>query len=155
MKIHILEVTKLPSNTDMIKLYSQKILSLATELPFTSPLKDPDISITKRSPVCGSTISIELKVNNNHISEFSQEVKACALGQAAATIVANSIIGISFNEVRTARVQLLNMLKKNGKTPDQPFEELEVLTPAKDYKNRHASIMLSLGAITEGLESLN
>ena len=80
----------------MIKLYSQRILSLATELPFTSPLTNPDISITKRSPVCGSTISIELKVSDNHISEFSQNVKACALGQATASIVANSIIGISF-----------------------------------------------------------
>ena len=87
----------MPNNTDMIKLYSQRILSLATELPFTSPLTNPDISITKRSPVCGSTISIELKVNDNHISEFSQNVKACALGQATASIVANSIIGISLS----------------------------------------------------------
>ncbi|MFL2799586.1 MAG: iron-sulfur cluster assembly scaffold protein [Paracoccaceae bacterium] len=145
----------MPNNTDMIKLYSQRILSLATELPFTSPLTNPDISITKRSPVCGSTISIELKVSDNHISEFSQNVKACALGQATASIVANSIIGISFNEVRTARTQLLNMLTTNGNTPDKPFEELEVLTPAKDYKNRHASIMLPLEAIIEGWQTLN
>ena len=94
-------------------------------------------------------------MSDNHISEFSQNVKACALGQATASIVANSIIGISFNEVRTARTQLLNMLTTNGNTPDKPFEELEVLTPAKDYKNRHASIMLPLEAIIEGWQTLN
>ena len=151
----MLGCTKLSSNTDMIKLYSEKILALATEIPFTACLSKPDVSITKRSPVCGSMITIELVVRNGKIIEFSQNVKACALGQAAAAIVGDVIIGSSKSEIQLAHDQLKNMLTINGQIPDKPFEKLEVLLPAKDYKNRHASIMLSFKALLAGLEKVN
>ena len=138
----------------MIKLYSEKILALATEIPHTTSLSSPDVSITKRSPVCGSSITVELIVRNGKIIEFSQNVRACALGQAAATIVGNVVLGLKRNELLIAHDQLMNMLTKNGSPPDKPFEDLEVLLPAKDYKNRHASIMLSLEAILAGLDSV-
>ncbi len=150
-----MEYTKLSSDTDMIKLYSDKILALATEIPFTAGLSNPDISITKRSPVCGSSITIELVVKNGKVIEFSQNVRACALGQAAASIIGNVVIGLSKDEILVAYNQLITMLTKNGPTPDIPFEKLEVLLPAKDYKNRHASIMLSLEAILAGLDTAN
>ena len=113
------------------------------------------MSITKRSPVCGSTIKIELVLRNEKILKFSQNVKACALGQAAASIVGDVVIGLSKDDIQLAHDQLITMLTQNGQIPDKPFEKFEVLLPAKDYRNRHASIMLSLEAILAGLYTLN
>ena len=150
-----MDLFTLVENTSLIQLYSEKILKFATEMPHTESLTNPDASILRRSPVCGSTVNISIKISHGMLSEYSQDVKACALGQAAASIVGNSIIWCTSNQVRDARDQLLAMLTNNGPTPEKPFQDLEILSPAKDYKNRHASIMLSLEAITEGLESLN
>ncbi|MFQ3355761.1 MAG: NifU-like protein involved in Fe-S cluster formation [Paracoccaceae bacterium] len=142
------------SNQDMIKLYSKKILALATEIPLTEPIESPDVSITRRSPLCGSMVIISIKMRDNQILEFSQDIKACALGQAAASIIGSSIIGCSIETVEKGRDQLLSMLTADGPVPGSPFDELEVLQPAREYKNRHASIMLVLEATLEGMLSL-
>lgn len=140
-------------NTSLIQLYSEQILKFATEIPHTESLTNSDASIVRRSPVCGSTVNISIKMSHGRLSEFSQDVKACALGQAAASIVGNSIIGCTVNQVRNARDQLLAMLTDNGPTPKSPFQALEILKPAKDYKNRHSSIMLTLEALVEVMET--
>ncbi len=138
--------------TDLIKLYSGQILKLAAEIPHTERLVDPQATVKKRSPLCGSTVSVDLKLADGRISEFGQDVKACALGQAAASVVAGNALGCSRPEIEAARTALKAMLKEDGPTPPSPFEGLEVLRPARDYKNRHASIMLSLDAIFEAFE---
>ena len=96
---------------------------------------------------------VSIKISHGMLTEYSQDVKACALGQAAASIVGNSIIGCTSNQVRDARDQLLAMLTNNGPPPEKPFQDLEILSPAKDYKNRHSSIMLTLEALVEALET--
>jgi|TARA_B100000768_G_C11272793_1_gene374269 NifU-like protein involved in Fe-S cluster formation len=144
----------LVENTSLIQLYSEKILKFATEMPHTESLTNPDASILRRSPVCGSTVNISIKISHGMLSEYSQDVKACALGQAAASIVGNSIIGCTSNQVRDARDQLLAMLTNKGPSPEKPFQDLEILSPAKDYKNRHSSIMLTLEALVEALETI-
>ena len=93
-------------------------------------------------------------MSDNQILEFSQDIKACALGQAAASIIGSSIIGCSIETVEKGRDQLLSMLTADGPVPGSPFDELEVLQPAREYKNRHASIMLVLEATLEGMLSL-
>ncbi len=134
------------ADEELIKLYSQRILSLAAEIPHAKRLSSPQVTAKKRSPLCGSTVTVDLRVSDGRISDFGQDVKACALGQASASVLGANVIGLSRDEIERGRNQLRAMLKENGPVPDRPFDGLEVLLPAKDYKNRHASIMLAFEA---------
>lgn len=138
-------------DTDLIKLYSAKILALAADIPHLERLENPQATVKKRSPLCGSTVSVDIVTEDGKVSQFGQDVKACALGQAAASVVGSAIIGATRAQVETARDQLKSMLKENGPAPDAPFDGLEVLIPAREYKNRHASIMLALEASAEAM----
>lgn len=140
------------AETDMIKLYSQRILELAADIPHTGKLNAPTASAKKRAPLCGSTVSVDLVLSDDRISDFAQDVKACALGQASASVVGAHIIGRSYDEVEKARDELKAMLKEGGPAPSAPFNDLAVLEPAKDYKNRHASILLSLDATLDAFD---
>lgn len=139
--------------TDLIKLYSGQILQLAASIPHTDRLAEPDATVKKRSPLCGSTVTVDVSVADGVISAFGQDVKACALGQAAASVVGANVIGRSRAEIDAARDALKEMLKQDGPTPPAPFDGLEVLRPARDYKNRHASILLALEATAEAFEA--
>jgi len=139
------------ADADLIKLYSQRILALAADMPFADRLEAPQASVKKRAPICGSTVIVELDLENGKISRFGQDVKACALGQASAAVMAQNIIGRSRAEVETARDQLRAMLKEEGPLPEAPFEGYEVLEPAREYRNRHASIMLALEATAQAM----
>ncbi len=131
---------------DLIKLYSQRILALAAEIPLTERLAAPQVSARKRSPLCGSTVTVDLALREGRIAAFGQDVKACALGQAAASVLGEHVIGRTRDEIAAVREQLAAMLKAGGPVPDAPFDGFEVLLPARDYKNRHASILLALDA---------
>ncbi|MBO9408784.1 iron-sulfur cluster assembly scaffold protein [Shimia sp. R9_1] len=139
--------------TDLIKLYSGQILQLAASMPHTDRLAEPDATVKKRSPLCGSTVTVDVSVADGVISAFGQDVRACALGQAAASVVGANVIGRSRAEIDAARDSLKEMLKQDGPTPPAPFDGLEVLRPARDYKNRHASILLALEATAEAFEA--
>ena len=132
---------------DLIRLYSKRILALAADMPFTDRLTEPHGTAKQRSPLCGSTVAVDIALAEGRISAFGQEVRACALGQAAASAVGRGIIGRDAAEIAAARDELHAMLKSEGPAPNAPFEELEALLPARDYKNRHASIMLTLDAV--------
>ena len=132
--------------SDLINLYSGRILELATNVPYVDRLENPDASAKKRSPLCGSAVTVDITLLDDKITGYAQDVKACALGQAAAAVIGQSIIGRTLNEVKTARDELNAMLKLDGPIPSAPFQDLEILLPAKDFKNRHASILLSLDA---------
>ena len=138
--------------SDLMKLYSKRILALAADLTLTTRLAEPDASARLRSPLCGSTVTVDLSVAGGRIAGFGQDVKACALGQAAASVIARNVIGRSRDEILLARNQLSSMLSDRGPIPDPPFEALAALLPARDYKNRHASIMLSIEATLKAME---
>jgi NifU-like protein involved in Fe-S cluster formation len=140
------------ADEDLIKLYSQRILALAAEIPHSERLAQPQVSARKRSPLCGSTVTVDLVLDDGRISAFGQDVKACALGQAAASILGCNVIGRTRAEIATARHQLSAMLRSAGPVPDAPFDGYEVLLPARDYKNRHASIMLAFEATLAALD---
>ena len=141
------------SDGDLIKLYSQRILALSAAIPFTDRLEAPQATAKKRSPLCGSTVTVDLTLDDQgRIADYGQDVKACALGQASAAVSGAQIIGRTRDEVATARDQLRAMLKDGGPVPDAPFDGYEVLEPARDYKNRHASIMLTLDATLEAFD---
>ncbi|WP_299302863.1 iron-sulfur cluster assembly scaffold protein [uncultured Litoreibacter sp.] len=134
---------------DLIKLYSGQILALAADIPHLDRLAAPDATVKKRSPLCGSTVTVDITMKDGKIDSFGQDVKACALGQASASVVGAQAVGRTPQEIETARDQLKAMLKLGGPEPDAPFDGLKVLLPARDYKNRHASIMLTLDALVE------
>ena len=136
---------------DLVKLYSGRILELAADIPHLGHLPAPQGSARRRSPLCGSTVSAEVVMKDGRVAEFAQDVKACALGQAAAAVVGASAIGRNRAEVEAARDALKAMLKEDAPPPPAPFDGFEVLIPARDYKNRHASILLSIGARAEAM----
>lgn len=139
------------SDTDLIKLYSQRILALAADIPHMRRLEHPTATVRKRSPLCGSTVTVDVKVEGGRITDYGQDVKACALGQASAALSGAQMIGRTRAEVERARDELRAMLKEGGPVPSAPFTGYEVLEPARDYKNRHASILLALEATAEAL----
>ncbi|WP_281982298.1 iron-sulfur cluster assembly scaffold protein [Thalassorhabdomicrobium marinisediminis] len=134
------------ADIDLIKLYSTRILGLAADIPHRQRLEAPDGTAKRRSPLCGSTVTVDLVLTDGRISDFGQDVKACALGQAAAAVVGANVIGQDEATVQKGRDQLHAMLKEGGAVPEAPFDGLEVLAPAAEYKNRHASILLAFDA---------
>lgn len=138
--------------TDLINLYSGRILALAAAIPHTDRLANPQATIKKRAPLCGSIVTVDVTLEEDgRIAEFGQDVKACALGQAAASVVGANVIGRTRAEIEATRDALRAMLKENGPTPPAPFDGLEVLRPARDFANRHASILLAIEATAEAM----
>lgn len=143
------------ADSDLIKLYSARILELASSIPHTDRLSAPDATIMRRSAQCGSAVTVDVKVDQGEITAFGQDVKACALGQAAAALLGANIIGRTLPEVQAGREALRAMLAEGGPPPAAPFEGFEVLTPAAEFRNRHASIMLAFDATVEAMTSLS
>lgn len=139
------------AETDLIKLYSGRILELAADIPLTDRLDAPQATVKKRSPLCGSTVTVDVALENGRIARFGQDVKACALGQASASVLGAQVIGRNQTEIEAARDQLRAMLTENGPVPEAPFQDYAVLEPARDFRNRHASIMLALDATAEAI----
>lgn len=144
----------MPADNDLIKLYSGRILALAADIPHLERLAHPDASVKRRSPLCGSTVTVDICLSDGRVSGFGQDVKACALGQAAASVVGTHVIGTTPAQIRQARDELEAMLKAGGPVPAPPFDGLGVLEPARDFRNRHASILLTLEALCEALASI-
>lgn len=140
-------------DTDLIKLYSARILQLAADIPHLGRLEAPQASVKRRSPLCGSAVTVDVELKDGVLSALGQDVKACALGQAAAAVTGAAAPGASLAQVETARDQLRAMLKGQGPVPDAPFDGFEVLSPAASYKNRHASILLSIEALAEAMQT--
>lgn len=140
------------SDSDLVKLYSGRILELAADIPHLGRLPHPAGTAKKRSPLCGSTVTVDLSLEGDRIADYRQDVKACALGQASAAISGRAAIGRTRDEVAKARAELESMLKRGGPVPAAPFDGLEVLLPARDYANRHASILLALDATLAAMD---
>ena len=141
------------SDSDLIKLYSQRILALAADIPHLGSLEAADGHARKRAPMCGSTVAVDLRLENGRIAAFAQDVQACALGQASASVLGDVVLGRSRDEVQNARDALEAMLRECGPTPAAPFDGLAVLIPARDYPNRHASVLLAFDATLAALDA--
>jgi NifU-like protein involved in Fe-S cluster formation len=135
-------------------IYNRGVLDLAGNLSRLGRLAAPDASATAQSKLCGSTIAVDLKMNQDIVTDFAHEVRACALGQAAAAVMAKQIVGASDAELRTVRDEMRRMLKEGGPPPGGRFAELAVLEPVRDYKPRHASTMLTFDAVVEALDKV-
>ncbi|MCA0043833.1 iron-sulfur cluster assembly scaffold protein [Celeribacter litoreus] len=142
------------SATDLAKLYSGTLLSLAADIPLTGRLENPQATVRERAPLCGSTVTVDLDMEDGKVSRFAQDVKACALGQASASVLGRHVLGRTPDELNRAKEELTAFLKEDGPAPSAPFDELEALLPAREFKNRHASILLALTATCRAIESL-
>lgn len=141
------------SDSDLVKLYSGQILHLAGSIPHLGRLDAPDGRAKLRAPLCGSTISAEVVLKGGRVAGFAQEVRACALGQASAAILGRTVMGRSRQELAGARDALAAMLAEGAASPAPPFDGYEVLRAARDYRNRHGSILLALDAVLAAIDA--
>lgn len=132
-------------------LYNAKILELAGNIPAIGRLDAPDATATAHSKLCGSTVTVDLRMDGDTVTDFAHTVKACALGQASSSIMARSVIGATSAELREVRETMRKMLKDNGPPPDGRWADLAVLEPVRDFKARHASTMLTFDAVVDAI----
>jgi NifU-like protein involved in Fe-S cluster formation len=134
------------------EVYNRRILELAAAIPRIGRLAQPDASATAVSRLCGSTVTIDLKMDGDTVTDFAHEVKACALGQASSSIMARNIIGAKANELRELREGVRKMLKENGDPPaNGKWTDIAVLEPVRNYKARHASTLLTFEAVVDAI----
>jgi NifU-like protein involved in Fe-S cluster formation len=130
-------------------LYSAKILKAAANMPRAGRLAHADASVEKVSKLCGSRVTVDVVLKDGKVADYGQDVKACALGQAAAAIMGEHAIGASVEEIESARDALRAMLKEGGPPPEGRFADLAMLAPVKDYPPRHVSTLLAFEATAE------
>ncbi|MCP4382027.1 MAG: iron-sulfur cluster assembly scaffold protein, partial [Hyphomicrobiales bacterium] len=117
-------------------IYNKRILEFAGSIPRLGRLASPDASATAHSRLCGSTVTIDLAMDGDTVVDFAHEVKACALGQASASIMARQIVGASADELRAVQKKMSDMLRQGGPPPEGRFADLRFLAPVRDYKAR-------------------
>jgi NifU-like protein involved in Fe-S cluster formation len=139
---------------DLDEIYNTRLLELAAHIPRSDRLKAPDATATAHSKLCGSTVTIDLKMEGDRVTDYGQTVKACLLGQAAAAIVGGHIIGASASELRAAGAAMRRMLKEEGSPPVGRFADLALLEPVRHYKARHGSVMLTFDAIEKAIAEI-
>jgi SUF system NifU family Fe-S assembly protein len=135
-------------------VYNAKILEFAGNIPRIGSLQDADATAGAHSKLCGSTVKVWIKMDGDVVTDFAHDVKACALGQASSSIMANNIIGATSAELRRVREQMIAMLKENGPPPDGRFSDLRFLEPVRDYKARHASTLLTFDAVVDAINQI-
>jgi NifU-like protein involved in Fe-S cluster formation len=134
------------------EVYNRRILELAGNIPRIGRLEEPDASATAHSKLCGSTVTVDLKMDGDTITDFAHVVKACALGQASSSIMASHVIGAKADELRKLRDSVRRMLKENGEPPkDGRWADIAVLEPVRDSKARHASTLLTFDAVVDAI----
>src|SRR5277367_5276471 len=136
------------------EVYNKRIIELAGTIPRIGRLADADASASALSKLCGSTVTIDLKMDGDTVTDFAHEVKACALGQASSSIMARTIIGATSDELRHVREDVRRMLKENGQPPGGRWADVAVLEPVRDYKARHASTLLTFDAVVDALDQI-
>ncbi len=135
-------------------IYNRRILELAGEIPRLGRLDQPDATATAHSKLCGSTVTIDLKLAGGKVADFAHDVKACALGQASSSIMARNVVGSTPEELRAVREDMRRMLKENGAPPAGKWADCAVLEPVRDYKARHASTLLTFDAVVSALDQI-
>jgi NifU-like protein involved in Fe-S cluster formation len=136
------------------EVYNKRIIELAGNIPRLGRLAEPDASATAHSKLCGSTVTVDVRMEGDAITDFAHEVKACALGQASSSIMARNVIGAKASELRELRETVRKMLKENGAPPDGKWADIAVLEPVRDYKARHASTLLTFDAVVDAVSQI-
>jgi NifU-like protein involved in Fe-S cluster formation len=147
--------TRVKSQRAMLnEVYNRRILELAGGIPRIGRLAAPDATATAHSKLCGSTVTVDLKLDGDVVTDFAHVVKACALGQASSSIMARNVVGSQVAELRQLRETVRRMLKENGAPPIGKWADIAVLEPVRDYKARHASTMLTFDAVVSAIDQI-
>ncbi|MEM7428273.1 MAG: iron-sulfur cluster assembly scaffold protein [Pseudomonadota bacterium] len=136
------------------EIYNKEILRYAADIHHIGKLEDPGASATAHSKLCGSKVRVDVSMQDGVVSEFAQDVKACALGQASSSIMSRHVIGSSGDELRRVREEMYAMLKDGGAAPNGKWSDLKILAPVKDFKARHASTLLTFDAVCEAVSQI-
>lgn len=135
-------------------IYNERILELAGNVPRLGRLDKPDASATAHSKLCGSTVTVDLAVQDGVVTDFAHDVRACALGQASSSIMARNVVGANAADLRHLREAMRRMLKDNGPPPGGAWADCAVLEPVRDYKARHASTLLTFDAVVDAIDQI-
>lgn len=136
------------------EIYNRKILELAADIPHLQRLHDPDATAVAHSRLCGSKVSVDLKMKDGVVTDFGQDVKACALGQASSSVMGRHIIGSTAEELRHLKDRMYAMLKQDGPAPSGKWADYEAFIPVRDFKARHASTLLTFDAVTDAISQI-
>ncbi len=136
------------------EIYSQRILAFAANIERIGRLDAPDATARAHSRLCGSTVTIDLCMDGDVVTEFAHDVRACALGQASSSIMAKQIVGATAAELRAVRAAMIAMLKDGGPPPEGRFADLRYLEPVRDYRARHASTLLTFDAVVDAIDQI-
>ncbi|MBE7200279.1 MAG: iron-sulfur cluster assembly scaffold protein [Parafilimonas terrae] len=136
-------------------IYNRRILELAADIPRLGRLASPDATATAHSRLCGSTVTVDLTLGEDgRVSDFAQDVRACALGQASSSLMGRHVVGTSAEDLRGLRNAMRAMLKEGASPPEGPFADFAVLEPVRDFKARHASTLLTFDAVVDALDQI-
>lgn len=136
------------------EIYNRQILGFAADIPRLQRLAAPDATAMAISRLCGSKVTVDVSMKDGVVSDFGQEVKACALGQASSSIMARHVVGSTPEELRAVRDQMYKMLKEEGPAPTGKWADLEALLPVRDFKARHASTLLTFDAVVDAVNQI-
>ncbi|WP_420332706.1 iron-sulfur cluster assembly scaffold protein [Roseibium sp.] len=136
-------------------IYNAKILEFAGNIPRVGRLEQPDATAKAHSKLCGSTVLVDICVKDGVVTDFAHDVKACALGQASSSIMAQNVVGASAAELRDVQETMRAMLKEGGEPPSGRFADLKFLEPVREYKARHASTLLTFDAVVDALDQID
>jgi len=139
---------------ELDNIYNTKILELAAAIPHTRRLTGPDATAEAYSKLCGSTVSVDVVMDGDRVTDFGQTVKACLLGQAAASVMGREIVGASAAELRAVGAAMRRMLKDEGPPPTGRWADLAVLEPVRHYKARHGSVLLVFDAVENAVAEI-
>ncbi len=135
-------------------IYSMEVLKLAGNITRAEGLDDAQASVSVASPLCGSSITVDLNYADGRVTDFGQRIKACALGQAAASVMARVVIGKSLEDLRQVRDRMNEMLENDGPPPAGDWAALAALKPAHRLKPRHGAILLPFKAVIQAIEEI-
>jgi NifU-like protein involved in Fe-S cluster formation len=139
---------------DLEDIYSERVLELSANMPRTGRLAEPDATATAHSKLCGSRITIDLKMEGGTVTDYAQDVRACLLGQTSAAVMGAQIIGSTAAELRAVGAEMRRMLKENGAPPAGRWADLAILEMVRDYKARHASTLLVFDAVEDAIAQI-
>ena len=135
-------------------IYSDRLLALAAAMPCTERLAAPDATAKAHSKLCGSTVEVDLKMNGDVVTDYGQTVRACLLGQTAASVMGREIVGSTASELRAVGAAMRAMLKADGPPPSGRWADLALLESVRDYKARQPSTLLVFDAVEDAMAQI-
>lgn len=129
------------------RLYNDALVRLSEQVGISQRLSAPMVTATAISPICGSEVTVDLSIENGHITAFGFEVEACALTRAVLAVMYHVGIGKTRQDIQAAGTQLRAMLENHAPPPVGDWADLKVLEPVRDYTARHNAVLLPFVAV--------